>query len=102
MAKKRRINKGGQCLRYEPTDMNMINEDPKIVEVFRRTGCLQFCDKLQGYHVQVSKEFTLNFSGTTTKVGMLNLSITPEVIAVATGIPRGQEKWFKGFMFNME
>ena len=33
---------------------------------------------------------------------MLNLSVTSEVIAVATGIPRGQEKWFKGFKFNME
>ena len=89
MAEKRRTNKGGQCLRYEPADMNLINEDPTAVEVFRRIGCLQFCEKLQGCYAQVSKEFALNFSGTTTKVGMLNLSITPEVIVAATGIPRG-------------
>ena len=69
--------------------MNLINEDLTTVEVFRRTGCLQFCDKLQGCHTQVSKEFALNFSGTTAKVGILNLSITPKVIAAATGIPRG-------------
>ena len=102
MAAKRKTNKGGQCLRYEPSDMNLINEDPTIVEIFRRTGCLQFCERLQGCHVKVSKEFALNFSGTTTKVGILNLNITPEIIAAATWIPRGQEKWFKGFKFNME
>ena len=90
MAEKRRKNKGGQCLRYEPIDMNLINEDPTTVEVFRRTICLQFCEILQGYHVHVSKEFSLNFSGKATNVRMLNLSITPEVIAATIVIPRGQ------------
>ena len=33
---------------------------------------------------------------------MMNLTITLDIIAAATGIPRGQEKWFKGFKFNME
>ena len=87
---------------YEPIDMNLMNEDPTTTEVFIRTCCLHFCEKLHGCHTQVSKEFALNFTGTTTKVGMLNLSITPEVIAAATRIPIGQEKWFKGFKFNME
>ena len=102
MAEKIRTNKGVQCLRYEPADMNLINEDPTVVEFFRRTGCLQFCEKLQCCHTKVSEEFSLNLSGTTTKVGMLNFSITPEAISATTEIPRGQEKWFKGFKFNMK
>lgn len=64
--------------------MNLINEDPTTSEVFRRTGCLQFFQRLQGCHVQVSKEFALNFNGTSAKVGMLNLTITPKTIAAAT------------------
>ena len=102
MAEKRRTNKGGQCLRYEPADMIIINGDLAAVEVFRRKRCLQFFERLKGCHVQFSKEFSLNFSGTTTKVAMLNLTITQEVITASTGIPRGQEKWFKGFKFKME
>ena len=33
---------------------------------------------------------------------MLNMSVTPETIALVTEIPRGQENWFKGFRFDME
>ena len=38
----RKINKGGHCHRYEPMDMNLLNEDPTTMEVSKRTGCLQF------------------------------------------------------------
>ena len=102
MDAKRKTKKGGHCLRYEPSDMNLIKEDPTDAEFFRRTGCLHFFQRLQGCHVQVSKEFALNFNGITTKVGMLNLTITPETIVAATGIPRGEEKWVRGFKFNMQ
>ena len=102
MAEERKIHRGGQCLRHEPEDMKAITEDPAVMEAFRREGCLQFCEKLQGCHTQVSKEFSMNFNGTATKVGMLSLSITPEVIPVVTEIPIGQETWFKGLKFNME
>ena len=50
----------------------------------------------------MSKEFALHFSGTTTKIGMLNFPVTPEIISSVTEIPRGQETWFKGFKFDME
>ena len=102
MAAKRKTNKGGHYLRYEPSDMNLLNEDSTTLEVFRRTGCLQFFQRLKGCYVKVSKDFAINFNGTTSKVGMLNLTITPETIAETTGIPRGEEKWFKGFKFTMQ
>ena len=92
MAAKRKTNKGGHYLRYEPI----------ALEVFRRTGCLQFCQRLQGCHLKVSKESTIIFNGTASKVGILNLTVTLETIAAATGIHRGGEKWFKGFKFTMQ
>ena len=82
-------------MRHEPKDMKAIIEDPAVMEAFRRVGCLQFCEKLQGFHTQVSKEFYLNLNGTNTKVGMLSVLITPEIIVAITKIPRGQETWFK-------
>jgi len=81
--------------------MNLINEEPTTLEVFRRIGCLQFFQGLQGCHVQVSKEFAISFNGKNSMVGMLNLTITPETIAETTRIPRGGEQWFKGFKFTM-
>ena len=33
---------------------------------------------------------------------MLNVPITPEIIASVTEIPKGKETWFKGFKFDME
>lgn len=50
----------------------------------------------------MTKDFALHFTGSNTKVGMLNLQISPEVIALVTEIPRGQERWFKNFRFDME
>ena len=91
MAEERKIHRGGQWLRHEPKDMKAITEDPTVMEEFRREIFLCFCEKFQGCHTQVSKEFSMNFNGTTTKMGMLSSSITPEVISTITEIPRGQE-----------
>ena len=33
---------------------------------------------------------------------MLNVLVTPEIIAFVTEIPRRQETWFIGFKFDME
>ena len=51
--------------------------------------------------MQVTKEFALHFIGLNSKVGVLEFPISPEVISVVTEIPRGQERWFKNFKFDM-
>ena len=84
MAEEKKIHRGGHCLRHEPEDVKAIIEDPAVMEAFRRVGCLQFCENLQGGHTQISKEFSLNFNGTTTKVGMLSVPINPKIIATVT------------------
>ena len=50
----------------------------------------------------MTKEFALHFTGSSTKVKILYLQISPEVIASVTKIPRGQDIWFKNFRFDME
>lgn len=51
--------------------------------------------------MQITKEFALNFTGLNSKVGMLELSISLEIISVVSEIPRGEERWFKNFKFDM-
>ena len=102
MAEEKKNHRGGHCLRSKPESTNFFAEDQTVMDGFSKSGCLKFCKKLQGRHTQVSKEFALHFSGTNTKVGMLNMSVTPEIIALVTEITRGQETCFKGFRFDME
>jgi hypothetical protein len=48
----------------------------------------------------VSKQFALNFSGTKTKVGMLEFEVSEHSIFVATKILDYGENWFKSMFLN--
>ena len=102
MTEEKKVHRRGNCLRYDPKSVKALVEDQIVMEAFSKAGCFKFCEKLQGGHTQVSKEFALHFSGTTTKIGMLNVPVTPEIIALVIEMPRGKESWFKGFRFDME
>ena len=64
-------------------------------------GYWRFYEKLQGGHVQVTKDFAFNFTGLNSRVGVLEIPISLEVISAVTEIPRGQERWFKKFKLEM-
>jgi len=66
-----KIYKGGEIVISEHHDMHLVNSNPFIRECFQRVGCFTFCEKLQKGHMEVSKEFALNFDGFKTKVGSL-------------------------------
>ena len=51
--------------------------------------------------MHITKVFALNFTGMNSKVGVLELLVTPEAISTVTEIPRGEERWFKKFKFDM-
>ena len=88
MIEEKKIHRGGHCLRHEPENMKAIIEDPTVMEAFSKVGYLQFCEKLQGCHTQVSKEFSLHFNGTSTKFGMQSVPITADIIVAMTEIQR--------------
>jgi hypothetical protein len=98
----RKHYKGGVVVRYEPTYMKLLEEDPTFVQSFANMGCLRFCQKLQGFHAQITKDFTLNFTGIGTKVGILSLNVSPDTISHATEIPRSGETWFKVQKFQLQ
>jgi len=94
------IHKGGEIVRDEPHDMQLIHSESFFKEAFQRMACLNFCHKMQRGHPEVSKQFALNFSGTKTKVGVLEFEVSEKSIYVATKIPDCGEKWFKSMSLN--
>jgi len=88
-------NKGGDIVRFEPKGMSLINSNPGYIEIFRKAGCLKFCQNLEGHHIDVTHKFVLNYDGKSSKVGDLMVQVTEKDIAMATGIPAEGERWFK-------
>ena len=74
MAAHKKTNKGGSVVRYEPVDLKLVMEDPSFAEAFTNARCMRFCQKLQGYHAQVSKDSAVNFVGNASKVGILSFT----------------------------
>jgi hypothetical protein len=96
----KKSHKGGSVVRTEPSDMHLFDVEPLIREVFQRVGCLTFCQNMQRGHPEVAREFSLNFDGTKTKVGTLELEVSEATIAAATEIPNTGERWFKSMTLN--
>jgi hypothetical protein len=80
--------------------MHLFDVEPLIREVFQRVGCLTFCQNMQRGHPEVAREFSLNFDGTKTKVGTLEMEVSEATIAATTEIPNTGERWFKSMTLN--
>jgi hypothetical protein len=48
-----------EVVRFEPQNLNLVNTDPTIRVSFEQVGCMRFCEKVQGYNVQLTKQFSL-------------------------------------------
>ena len=72
---KKKYNKGGNIVRFKPQGLQLINSDPTIMAYFEQARCVRFCEKLQGYNMQVTKEFSLNFNAIDTKIGDLQFHV---------------------------
>ena len=79
----------------------MINSDPTNRVAFEHTGCIWFCEKIQGYNVQLTKEFDFNFTRVEAKVGDLSFPVLEVTISAATKISLHGEQWFKGMPLDI-
>jgi len=69
-----------------------MNVDPAIRMDFEQVGCLRFCERIQGYHVQLTKEFSRSFDGLQAKVGTLIFLVSSQSILSATDIDLNGEE----------
>jgi hypothetical protein len=88
-------------VRTYPYDMHLFESEPLIKEVFQIVGCINFCQQMQRRHPEVAREFSLNFYGTKTKVGILQFEVYELSISIATEIPNTGERWFKAMTLNV-
>jgi hypothetical protein len=84
---KRKNARSGKVVRFEPQDLKLINADLTIRVSFEQDGCICFCEKIQGYNVQLTKQFSLNFTGVSATIAGITFQVTEETISVATEIP---------------
>jgi hypothetical protein len=89
-------------LRYEPQILSLVNSNPAFRVFFEQEGCMRFCEKIQGYNMQLTKEFALNFNGFQTTIAEVIFPVSEETIVVATDIPIQGEKWFKEKVGKLE
>jgi hypothetical protein len=59
----KKVYKGGAIICTEPQDLVLFEDDPTFRASFERVGCMNFCQKIQGFNQQVTKDFALHFDG---------------------------------------
>jgi hypothetical protein len=64
-----------------------VNFDPTFRVSFEQAGCMRFCEKIQGYNVQVTKEFSLGFNGVQSRIVDFMYQVSEETMVVVTEIP---------------
>ena len=55
-------------MRCEPQTLELVNSDPLFRVSFEQASYIRFCEKIQGYNAQVTKEFALNFNGVQSRI----------------------------------
>jgi hypothetical protein len=91
----RKKARSGRAVRFEPQDLELINEDPKIRASFEQAGCMCFCERIKGYNVKLAEQFTLNFTGVSVTIVGITFRVTEETLSAATEIPHVEKNGLK-------
>ena len=92
----------GFIVRTEPVSSKYLEGYPQCKEMLQQIGWLQFLEKFNGFHKEVTKTFARSFQGTEVEVGDVKFTVTEVFIAEATGLLRTRERWFKNREFHNE
>ena len=98
------MKKSGKTNRVEPSDMSWDKNFPNCARLFSEAGWLQYFEKIDGHHTEVSYKFAQRFEKETVTFNTLKIELTRELIAQDTCIADEGEYWFKkvSFDFNSE
>jgi hypothetical protein len=83
----RKKARSGRAVRFEPQDLELINEDPMIRASFKQVGCMRFCERIKGYNVKLVEQFALNFTGVSATIAEITFQVMEETLSAATEIP---------------
>jgi len=83
-------------LKRELSDLSYLQSHPDVQRHFSNAGCMEFVNRLQSGHHQVTAEaFALSFDGNRARLGSIEIKVDEKFIAEATGLPMTGQKWFK-------
>ena len=85
---------GGEHVRHEPSNVSMLQQNPKVLEDFRVIGWLQYFEKLQGYNNSVALDFAMNLEGDRSVVRGVPIGFSEWAIVEVTGLLRCGTRWF--------
>ena len=86
---------GGLICRLEPDNTPWIMQFSRSAQLMRNAGWFPFCERLQGYNMQVTHAFIKNYRDGVVDFKNLRVTVDEESIAKAIGVPVQGEKWFK-------
>ena len=78
---------GGLICRLEPDNTQWIVQFPRSVQLIRNAGWYPFCERLQGYNIQVTRAFKKNYRDGVVDFKSLRVTVDEESIAEAIGVP---------------
>ena len=74
---------GGLICRLEPNNTEWIMKFPRSAKLMKKAGWFTFCDKLQGYHSQVTMSFIKNYKDEKVHLESLTVRVNEDSIAEA-------------------
>ena len=96
------MKKSGKTNRVKPSDMSWAQNFPDCARLFSEAGWLNYFEKIDGHHIEVSYKFAQGLDKDIVIFDTLKIELTREIIAEATCIRHEGEYWFKKvpFVFN--
>ena len=85
----------GPILKFEPEGVALLESCPTYSRLFNEKGWHEYCERLTGYHVEVTRAFAWSFDGQKVEFKTLTLQVTEESITEATRLYVEGDKWFK-------
>lgn len=86
---------GNFILRFELEGIALLEAYPACSKLFKENGWYGYCDRLTGYHLEVTKAFSQSFDGHKVEFKSLTLQVTEDSVAEATRLSMEGNKWFK-------
>ena len=103
-SEKRKYNKEGKILRFEPSNCNEITSSPFVMKFFEDINCLGFCQRVQevGHHDHLTSIFYLTLKEDKITIAGTDFMFSVDSISQATCLPNHGENWFKGMNLDLK
>ena len=90
-----KINPRSLICRLEPNNTEWIMKFSRSTKLMKKARWFTFCEKLQGYHSQVTMSFIKNYKDEKVQLESLIVRVNEDSISEAIDVPAHGERWFK-------